>query len=135
MDSEILVALIGGGFLIISAIVSPLIVSKIKNRNLNVSFLNVDNNRQKAICGKWEGIIEYDDSYDNRLDTHPIESSFWSKGNYIIGKANYISDAGPATLKFKGGFYHNRFLRIDFKNEESRKRAIFPIISSNDTLV
>jgi hypothetical protein len=112
MQSEVTAALITG----IIAIISPL-TTYFLTRAYDRRELGKIEGRRKAIIGAWKGDITQ--TFLGETSQITIEMAFTAGKKIIEGHANLIH---PVTseltrLKFTGGFYHDRFIKFDYKNE------------------
>lgn len=126
MDKSIIAALISGLFAISSPLITFVFVRKYDQRELR----EIKKSESSAITGVWQGRLEqtlYDKSIS--MDVHFIFSSGKKVVDGVIKLKNPV-DNSPIELSFTGGFYHGRFIKLDYTNSDTRIRQFGAMVMS-----
>ena len=112
MDNTLIAAIIGG----ICTILSPLIVLLIQNKNSTKHYIAIDKERKNTANGSWTGKVRYEQG--SELENHDIYFEITTNRKILKGYCTYTSKNGTTKLIIKGGFYSDRFLKIEHINEK-----------------
>lgn len=112
MDSAVLTAVIGGGFSILTVVVTKLFDAQ--------PFDYVSRKRRRAISGRWEGESQQNSGPSGGPETLPLTMKmevFWFR--IIRGTGEYrLPDGTVSEFKCRGGFLYDRFLRVHYDSVE-----------------
>jgi hypothetical protein len=113
MDSPVIAAFVAGCFGIVSPIVTFVVTKQYEKRFLQP----ISRDRAHALVGKWQGKIIQENL------TCEIELNIEAVRRKVVGKATIIRIVEEkkklVNLDLDGGFLHDRFLKIDYKNSDS----------------
>lgn len=115
MDSTLLAGIIGGT----CTIISPLVVEFLKRLNEKSPLLHVNKARRDSLRGRWIGLVSYEDGQKYNLNDHRIVFEVQPGRKIFKAQGTYTTEGGITSIKLKGGFYHDRFLKLEFENKAS----------------
>jgi hypothetical protein len=120
MNVTIIAAVIGGVFTVIGPIATFLITRYVDNKDKQVMSFR----RRAAMSGKWSGTTTQD---SGNYSSHPLPIVFRAvatrktiKGEFCVQyPKRENSPARDDEFTFQGGFFHDRFMQLDYisKNE------------------
>lgn len=113
MAPEVIAAIITGAVALIAPIATYFATIAYERRSIQKI-----SGRRKSIVGNWRGNIKQ--SLKGAPVTIDIEMGFTAGNKIIEGNCRFLSplDNRTTNLKFTGGFYHERFIKFDYKNED-----------------
>src|SRR5258708_30229568 len=111
-NPAITVALIAGAF----AIVAPIVTYFVTRTADTYLFQPIPNDRRVAIEGRWTGTIEQE--FRGHHVAYPCELQLEVHGSTLRGTLHESmkdgSETFEATFDMTGGFYHDRFTRLEY---------------------
>src|SRR5262249_17510552 len=114
MDSTITAAIIGG----VVAIVAPILTLIVKEY-LEQKSLKAVKGRRGALVGKWKGPLKRTVGPGGAPLNVEVTIEFTKHGKRILGRAIYTPNGSTTRqLDFTGGFLHEQFVKLDYKNPD-----------------
>jgi hypothetical protein len=94
----------------------------LSKRRLDKDKSDVSDEMGSAITGRWVGTVHQDEGLDGRPMDYPCTLDLRLNGKSVVGsgKVNITIDgiSTPAMLKIDGGFYKDRFFRLEYINTD-----------------
>jgi hypothetical protein len=121
MDTSIKVAIISGLFALLAPIITYVVTKELEDRY----FEQMPYERQNALSGRWEGMMYQEVGFDGeRLEVPmeiPIDIEATVSGRRLEGVSKVKfplpnGETDTSLVNFTGGFLHDRFIKIDYKN-------------------
>lgn len=98
--------------------VAPIVTLLIEKTIAAGNFVFASKERRRAIVGAWSGMAEQPNLPPGEKSPFPVGFSFNLRWKFISGTAWYDQPIPAKTVHFKGGFYDNQYLRIDFTHNK-----------------
>jgi hypothetical protein len=125
-DLAILIGVLG----IIATLSSPLIAHYLFERSKSRDFVKIPLNRKNALEGLWVGSIDQKNGFYK--GSYPFKMNLKINKKKIIGilmiDAEVKGKIYKAEFQCVGGFQNDRFLKLDYKNEDLTKYHFGSII-------
>ena len=107
---------------IITAIIGPLLTYFIIDWHQNRHLKIIRAGRRKALDGNWQGSVHQEVGPDRNPIDAKLYYSITASRKVVRGEGTYLTrwQDRDRVLKFtaSGGFFHDRFLKIDYKNAD-----------------
>jgi hypothetical protein len=117
MQLSIIIAILGA----VCTLASPIIALLIKEKRQNRLLQTITSSCRKAIEGNWKLTCIHEIKGEGIPDGFTGVLSFEAGQKIVKGKIAYENyKRGPTVLKLKGGFYNDRFLKLEYENEVYR---------------
>lgn len=106
-------AVIAGVATILASIITLLIKEYLDKRK--ESYKRIDDQIRDVVYGKWKGTFQQ--VFNDSLQTidFEMELKVSSRGK-VIGTGKYLFENEVYVVNISGGFYSNRFLKMDYEN-------------------
>ena len=113
MQSDVVAAIITASV----ALVAPVLTLVFKQAYDRRTLGNIKG-RRKAVIGTWKGTISQE--INHKLTDFNLEIIFTAGKKIVQGDAAFISPTNNelTKLKFIGGFYHDKFIKFEYKNPD-----------------
>jgi hypothetical protein len=116
MSPQVSAAIVSGLFTVGGALITFFVTKFFEQRHL----LPIAGDRRKSLVGHWKGKISQPNVGD-----YDLEMNLNVTKNKVSGLARlgYVEDGKPHSipLSLEGGFFYDRFLKVDYKNTDSAK--------------
>src|ERR1044071_8722067 len=114
MEASVLVGIIGA----VCTLVSPVVALAIKEQMDKRPLVHLSPNRQKALEGTWRASVRQELNAANTPDVFSAILKIEVSHKTVKGRFAYDRiKGGPTALLSKGGFYNDRFLKMEYYNE------------------
>jgi|SRR5262245_3883744 len=114
MQLSTIIAILGA----VCTLASPIIALLVKEKRQNRLLETITSSRRKAIEGNWKITCIQEIKGEGVPDGFTGTLSFEAGQKIVKGKIAYEHyKRGPAVLNLKGGFYNDRFLKLEYENE------------------
>ena len=119
-DAPVVVAaLIAGGVAMTSPIITFIVTKAYEKRFLE----RMPKGRQKALTGKWSGVGYQEIGPDGQPLDAKLSLDLIANGKTVTGTGDYTFRLRGTDYHIRivldGGFFHDRFLKLDYKNADN----------------